>query len=64
MFLSFICGYFLGKKVLNLTETQSLILSLVVGVSTMILETVLFVIRMEKMEGEQRRYEVKKGKSV
>lgn len=50
MFLAFICGYFLGKKIFNLSETGSLILSLVVGIGTIIMETVLFVIRMEKLD--------------
>ena len=54
MFLAFACGYLLGKKVFNLDETNSLILSLVVGMGTIILETILFVIRMEKMDANSR----------
>ena len=54
MFLAFACGYLLGKKVFNLNETNSLILSLVVGMGTIILETILFVIRMEKMDAQSR----------
>ena len=54
MFLSFICGYLLGKKVFGLDETNSLILSLIVGMGTIILETILFVIRMEKMDAQTR----------
>ena len=50
MFLSFACGYLLGTKIFNLSETNALILSLVVGISTIIIETILFVIRMEKMD--------------
>jgi membrane protein DedA with SNARE-associated domain len=57
MFLAFACGYLLGKKVFNLSETGSLILSLVVGMSTIILETILFVIRMEKMDAQSRKKE-------
>ena len=55
MFLAFVCGYFLGKKVFNLSETGSLITSLVVGIGTIIVETILFVIRMEKLEAQERR---------
>jgi membrane protein DedA with SNARE-associated domain len=54
MFLAFVCGYFLGKKIFNLTETGSLILSLIVGIGTIILETILFVIRMEKLDNSNR----------
>lgn len=54
MFLAFGCGYALGKKVFGLSETNSLILSLIVGMGTIILETVLFVIRMEKMDSASR----------
>lgn len=54
MFLAFACGYLLGKKVFNLNETNSLILSLIMGMGTIILETILFVIRMEKMDAQSR----------
>jgi hypothetical protein len=54
MFLSFVCGYFLGKKIFNLSETGSLIMSLGVGIGTIVMETVLFVIRMEKLEKAER----------
>jgi hypothetical protein len=50
MFLSFICGYFLGKKIFGLSETGSLIMSLVIGIGTIIMETILFLIRMEKLD--------------
>lgn len=55
MFLAFVCGYFLGKKILNLSETGSLIMSLGVGIGTIVMETVLFVIRMEKLEKAERQ---------
>ncbi|TNV83010.1 hypothetical protein FGO68_gene15614 [Halteria grandinella] len=64
MFLSFVCGYFMGKKVLGLSETQSLIMSLIIGVGTIILETVLFVIRMEKMDANARKSDLAKSKSL
>jgi membrane protein DedA with SNARE-associated domain len=54
MFLAFICGYFLGKKIMGLSETGSLIMSLIVGIGTIILETILFLIRMEKLENQDR----------
>ena len=38
----------------GLDETNSLILSLIVGMGTIILETILFVIRMEKMDAQTR----------
>eukprot|EP00347_Sterkiella_histriomuscorum_P005285 403357183 len=55
MFLSFVCGYFLGTHIFQLSQTNSLILSLVVGISTIIMETILFVIRMEKMDQHKAR---------
>ncbi len=55
MFLAFACGYLLGIKIFGMNQTQSLILSLIVGIGTIIMETVLFVIRMEKIENEQRK---------
>lgn len=60
MFIAFICGYFMGKHVLGLTETASLILSLIVGVGTIILETTLFIIKMERIEEMARKSEKSK----
>ena len=54
MFLAFVCGYLLGKKIFGLSETNSLIMSLIIGIGTIVLETVLFVIRMEKMDSQAR----------
>lgn len=54
MFLAFICGYALGKVVFGFSETGSLIMSLIVGVSTIIIETILFIIRMEKLERQEK----------
>jgi hypothetical protein len=64
MFLAFACGYALGKKVFGMNETNSLILSLVVGMGTIILETILFVIRMEKMDDHARKHQTKVDKSL
>ena len=57
MFLSFIAGYFFGKHILKLDETSSLLLSIAVGTSTIILETCLFIVKMEKMERMERMEE-------
>lgn len=42
----------------GMNQTNSLILSLVVGISTIIIETILFVIRMEKMEAAMNKAKV------
>ena len=62
MFIAFVCGYCLGKYIFGLNDTGSLILSLIVGVSTIIMETILFIIKMEKLDEIQRRAEKAKGK--
>jgi len=64
MFLSFICGYFLGKKIFGLSETGSLIMSLVIGIGTIIMETILFLIRMEKLDSQDRMRKTKANKSL
>ena len=64
MFLSFICGYFLGKKIFGLSETGSLIMSLVMGIGTIIMETILFLIRMEKLDSQDRMRKTKTNKSL
>ena len=61
MFLGFICGYMLGKHVFELNETQCLLLSLVVGIGTIFLETIMFIIKMEKLEAMDRYEESKLG---
>ena len=50
MFLGFATGYFFGKFVLELDEVPSLIVSLVVGICTLIVEAFLLIIKMDKME--------------
>lgn len=55
MFLAFACGYLLGIKVFGLNQTGSLVLSLIFGIGTIIMETILFVIRMEKMDDMKRK---------
>jgi hydrogenase/urease accessory protein HupE len=60
MFLGFALGYYLGKYFLVLPDIQCYILSIVVGIGTMILETVLYIIKVEKIEGEERKRMAKK----
>jgi len=50
MFLAFLCGYCLGKVILGWSETSSLILSLVIGIGTLVMEATLFIIKMEKLD--------------
>jgi membrane protein DedA with SNARE-associated domain len=50
MFLAFLTGYFLGKHIFGLSETSSLIMSLVVGITSIIIETILFIIKMERLD--------------
>lgn len=60
MFLAFVCGYFLGKYIFGFNETYSLILSLIIGITTIIIETTLFIIKMERIEAHERK--IKKNK--
>ena len=53
MFLSFACGYLLGKHILGYSETESMVLSLIMGIGSIILETVLFILKMERLEREE-----------
>ena len=55
MFLGFVLGYYIGKYAFALKEIHWLILSMVVGIATMILETVLYIIKVERIEADQRR---------
>jgi len=57
MFMSFICGYYFGKIILQLSEIHSLFLSLAVGTGTILIETILFILKMEKMDRDEREYE-------
>ena len=50
----------MGKHFFGLSETSSLILSLVVGISSIIVETILFIIKMEKLEAADRERASKK----
>ena len=56
MFLGFGSGYALAKYILHLDEVMSCICSLVVGIGTLILETILFILKMNRLEDEDRKY--------
>eukprot|EP00343_Euplotes_focardii_P011421 CAMPEP_0205830898 /NCGR_PEP_ID=MMETSP0206-20130828/42446_1 /ASSEMBLY_ACC=CAM_ASM_000279 /TAXON_ID=36767 /ORGANISM="Euplotes focardii, Strain TN1" /LENGTH=98 /DNA_ID=CAMNT_0053134983 /DNA_START=80 /DNA_END=373 /DNA_ORIENTATION=- len=57
MFLGFAMGYYLGKYFFQLPDIQCLILSLVIGILTIILETVLYIVKVEKIEAAERKKE-------
>lgn len=48
MFLGFILGYFIGKVALSLEESQCWVCSIIIGILTLMLETVLYIIKVEK----------------
>ena len=50
MFLGFFSGFVFGRQVLLWDQDKSLILSLVVGISTIIVEAGLMIYRIHKME--------------
>jgi hypothetical protein len=52
-FMGFLTGYCLGKFVLNKSDEFSLILSLVTGISTLILEMSLMIVRLSKWDTKQ-----------
>ncbi|CAI2379645.1 unnamed protein product [Moneuplotes crassus] len=59
MFLGFAMGYYVGKYFFQLPDIQCYILSMVVGIGTLILETILYIVKVEKIEGDQRKKENK-----
>jgi len=62
MFLGFLSGYMLGFYILRLSEQASLILSIVMGTGTLLLESVLMIYRMYKMEMDKERQHAKEEK--
>lgn len=48
MFLGFVLGYFIGKLVFRLEETQCYVCSIIIGVITLMLETILYILKVEK----------------
>jgi len=59
MFLGFAMGYYLGKYFFQLNDVHCLILSMIVGIATLILETIIYIIKVEKIEADQRKKEKK-----
>jgi uncharacterized membrane protein YeaQ/YmgE (transglycosylase-associated protein family) len=48
MFLGFVLGYFIGKLVFQLEESQCWVCSIIIGVSGLMLEVVLYILKVEK----------------
>lgn len=48
MFLGFVTGYYLGKYVMMLEDELCYVCSIVVGILTMVMETILYIIKVEK----------------
>ena len=50
MFLAFVSGYFLGTKILGWDPLPSIFVSLAVGITTIMVEMILMMFRLEKFE--------------
>ena len=50
MFMGFLTGFCIGKFILGWSENDSLLLALVTGIPTLILEAILMIIRLDKWE--------------
>jgi len=61
-FLGFLTGFCIGKYILQVDFETSLILSLVSGIGTLLMETVLMIIRLTKWEKKQA-FEAKRHKA-
>ena len=61
MFLGFFSGYMIGQIGLGLNREGCLILSLVVGIGTIIMEAVLMIYRLHKQE-QTKEYKLEKQK--
>jgi len=48
MFLGFVLGYFIGKLLFQFEETECYVCSIVIGILTLMLETILYIIKAEK----------------
>lgn len=51
-FMGFLTGFCMGKYVLEISTEHSLILSLVTGIATLIMEMVLMIVRLQKWEAK------------
>ena len=49
-FLGFLTGFCLGRYILGWNEEHSLILSLVTGIGTLLLEMCLMIVRLSKWQ--------------
>lgn len=52
-FMGFLTGWCMGKYVLQWSSDESLILTLVTGISTLILESILMLLRLHKWDKKQ-----------
>ena len=59
MFLGFILGFYIGKYAFGFPDAYCYIISLIIGILTMMLETILYIIKVEKIESNERKKEVK-----
>ena len=50
MFLGFVSGYFLGRRIFGLDPLPSIFVSLFVGIVTLLVEMVLMIFRIQKLE--------------
>jgi len=69
MFLGFLSGFMVGQYYFKYEFKDCMILSLVVGIATLLLETVLMILRIEKMDRakaaqKRRRYDPNAASSV
>lgn len=61
MFLGFASGFAIGKFWLGYDDDRSLVLSLVMGIGTLILEAFLMIFRLDKWE-KKRQFDKKRYK--
>ena len=61
MFLGFVSGYMLGRKVFELEPLPAMFVSIAVGVSTIMVEMVLMMFRIEKFD-KMQAFERKRAK--
>ena len=54
MFLGFATGYFIGSVVMEWDQQSSLICSIVTGTISLIVEAILLLIKMEKMQDGEK----------
>lgn len=62
MFLGFVLGYYIGKFAFGLEETQCWVCSIIIGILSFMLETILYIFKVEK--GRYNRDNKKKSTSI